>query len=143
MMKAGPVPWRPHEVEAVAGLGQPDVAQDDVGRLALDERGGRRDVAGRPDDLHAGRPLDSAARPSAIAGWSSTMATRIMSTVSAAARVGPGLRRRARGSRTVIDVPLPTREVASISPPWAVTISRATYRPRPRPGARCGWPSRV
>ena len=44
--------WRPDEVEAVAGLGQPDVAQDDVGRLALDEAAVAVATSrGRPDDL--------------------------------------------------------------------------------------------
>ena len=50
MMKAGPGAVASDQVEPVGRVGEADVAQDDVGRLLLDEGAGRRHVAGGPHD---------------------------------------------------------------------------------------------
>ena len=63
MMNAGRGAKRPDEREAVAVVGEPDVAQDDVGRLAFDELGGRGHIRRRPDDLDVGRPPDQGGEP--------------------------------------------------------------------------------
>ena len=114
----------PEEIEAIAGLAQADVAEDDIGRLAVDQLARRRDVAGGPDHGHARRPLEQrgeAVRDGRVVlhdGDPDHLCPRISAL--------PPRVRRSSGSRTVTIVPSPTFDDASIVPPWAVTISRAT-----------------
>ena len=67
------------EIEPVARVGEADVAQDDVRRLGSMSALADRTSRAVPTTVTPGDPGCSAASPSAIAGWSSTIATRITS----------------------------------------------------------------
>ena len=104
MMKAGPARWPPDELEAVAGIGEADVAQDDVRRLVLDRaRSPSRDVAGRPDDRHV-RTTPGSARPGRRRSPGDPRRSRRGSCRRSQVRAPSFARpaRRARGRRTVM-----------------------------------------
>jgi len=118
---------------AIHRPGQANVAQDDVGRLSLDQAVGGEAVPGRPHDGEIGLGAQQRSQPLVDGRVILDDREPDQDSVSASGRRAPRPPRSPRlpgaplpsGSRTVTVVPSPTADSASIVPPCAVTISRA------------------
>src|SRR6202142_194239 len=125
--------------------GQPDVAQDDIWGLGLDQPRGRGTVLSgshhdhielaahqRREALGDSRVILDYRKPDHVAFLERGRATG----PRRATEPGRAGARRAglpRGSPTTITVPSPGLDLAWIVPRWAVEISRARYSSRPNP----------